>query len=73
MRDLARQPLTIIMGLEWAFCHTIVGEMTHADAFVPFCKILPLAGAFRCLNPVISEPSGNWQMDAWKGRNHWGM
>ncbi len=56
MRDPARQPLTIIMSLEWAFCHSIVVKCPKGDASSLFCKILPGAGTFRCLTLSYQRP-----------------
>jgi hypothetical protein len=33
MVDLARKPMNVIMGLEWAFCHSFVSEMTQKPGF----------------------------------------
>jgi hypothetical protein len=32
------------MALEWAFCHSVVGQMPQAGPVVVFCKMLPSMG-----------------------------
>jgi len=38
MFDLARKSLAVIMSLEWAFCHSIVSEMTQRGTRRPFSQ-----------------------------------